>query len=300
MVTIPVVVGPTGIGKSDLAIALAKELDGEILSCDSRQIYKGMDIGTAKVSAEEQNEVPHHLINIIEPEEEYSAGRWASDADKTIHDILSRDKKPIICGGTFFYLQALRNGFDATTPPDQEFRRECLRREEKEEGTLHNELLRLNPERAEKIHPNDIYRTIRALQIHRDGRETTVGHSEASFELIQLNDSRELLYDRINKRVDRMVENGLLEEFETLLKRGYTEDTPGLKCVGYHELFNYIHQVESLETCLGRIKQNSRKYAKKQLTWLRNRENPRYQIEISELDTMITPLISYFSTEGSL
>ncbi len=293
--SIPVIIGPTGIGKSSLALEIARELGGEIVSCDSRQIYRGMDIGTAKPTKEELLSVPHHLVDILDPSDEYAAGRWAFDADEAIHSIAGRGKLPIICGGTFFYFSALRNGFDMTTSPDREFRKEALEREESEgAGTLHHELMEKNPLRADQIHANDLYRIIRALQIERDGAGKTDAMTEFEFTLVELYTKRENLYSRINSRVDNMLEQGLYKEFNTLLDRGFNQDTPGLKCVGYREFFNYIEKRESFEEAVSKIKQNSRHYAKRQLTWLRNREIPRFRIDIDELDSSTMPLIESF------
>jgi tRNA dimethylallyltransferase len=291
---IPVIFGATGIGKSALAVKMATELNGEIISCDSRQLYKYMDIGTAKPSKGELSLVPHHLIDTIEPSEEYSAGRWAFDADDVIRDCLRRGKLPIICGGSFFYFSALRNGFDSTATPDREYRQELLVRESVEgAGTLHRELREQNPERAKKIHEHDLYRVIRALQIERDGAEVTES-MDLPFSLIELRADRELLYSRINRRVDRMIELGLFEEFQSLQNRGYNEETPGLKCVGYKEFFNYIDNRDSFEESVASIKQHTRKFAKRQLTWLRNREQPQFQIDIEQLEKDTPPLLDSF------
>ncbi len=274
---IPVILGPTASGKSDLAFQLAQNIDGEIISCDSRQIYRNMDIGTAKPTKEELTTVPHHLIDILSPSEEYSAAHWALDAEKALLDIISRGKQPIICGGTFFYLQALTHGFDTTVPPNHAFREEALTREKEiGTGTLYKELVKIDPQRAEEIHPHDLYRTVRALQVALKAtpiqREITpIKEDEHTFLNIVLHLEREKVYTKINNRVDTMVGLGLFEEFKTLLSQGYGETSPGLKCVGYQEFFNYISEQEHFESALEKIKQHSRKYAKRQLTWLRNK-----------------------------
>ncbi len=289
---IPIIVGPTGIGKSSLAMTLAEELNGEIVSCDSRQLYRGMNIGTAKPTQEELDLVPHHMVDIIDPSEEYGAGRWAIEADTIIHDIISRGKLPIICGGTFFYFSALRDGFDITTPPDHAFRKNAIEREDRGgEGTLHAELQNINPERASEIHPRDIHRTIRALQIENDGSGEVQKSADHNFYMIELTTPRDQLYDRINKRVDQMVERGLFDEFQNLLESGLTEESPGLKCVGYREFFNYIDQSVSFDEVISQIKQSSRKYAKRQLTWLRNRETSQYKVEMDTISKSIPDLI---------
>ncbi len=272
MVKIPVIVGPTASGKSFLAIAIARLMDGEIISCDSRQVYCGMDIGTAKVTTEERSLVPHHCVDIIAPSDEYSAGRWAVDAAAAIEDIIARGKIPIICGGTFFYVRALMDGFDRTAKPDPLFRTEALRREADSSGALYQELEQCNPERAAQLHPNDLYRIIRSLQMVRDGaqEDLTVGSGRDNFAVITIEEDRTVLYNRINSRVDQMVEDGLYSELESLLKQGFDKDSPGLKCVGYQEFFNYIESHCSFTDSVEEIKKHSRKYAKRQLTWLRN------------------------------
>jgi len=265
---IPAILGPTGIGKSTFALSLAEKVDGEIISCDSRLIYRGLDIGTAKPNKEELRRIRHHCIDIISPEQEYAAGRWAMDADTAIRDCLGRGKIPIICGGTFFYCTALRQGFDSTTTPDISFRKTCLEREKAHgAGTLYADLFVQNPSRAEELHPNDLYRIIRALQIGRDGISSHLPVNQLDIKTIELTTDRVSLYDKINSRVDSMVERGLFEEFQGLLAAGFNSDSPGLKSVGYSEFFNYIESRCSFKDSIDRIKQNSRNFAKRQLTW---------------------------------
>ncbi len=285
--TIPFIAGPTGIGKSSFALDLAERINGEIVSCDSRLIYREMDIGTAKPSHEELRRVRHHCIDIIDPAEEYSAGKWAMDADTAIRDILSRGKRPILCGGTLFYASALRQGFDSTTTPDRQFREESIAREKSfGAGTLHADLQLLNPQRAEELHPHDLYRIIRALQIVRDGESISKPMESLNVAVVELQMDRAKLYERINARVDIMVQSGLFEEFQKLLEKGYNSTSPGLKSVGYFEFFNYIETRCSFKDSIERIKQNSRNYAKKQLTWLKNREKPSFQFDSSNIKSV--------------
>lgn len=280
---IPVILGPTGVGKSSLAISLAKKIGGEIISCDSRQIYRDMSIGTAKSTKEELDAVPHHLIDILDPSDEYAAGMWSGDAKVAIDSIIKRGKTPIICGGSFFYYHALINGFDLETPPDRDFREECKKREEENPGVLYRELEEVDSKRALEIESADIYRVIRSLQRVRDNSlEKVRVELPYSFVTTVLERNRAELYDKINSRVDKMVEDGLYDEFESLLQKGYHKESPGLKCVGYQEFFNYIEGESSLSSCVETIKRSSRKYAKRQLTWLRNKIAATVTINLDE------------------
>jgi tRNA dimethylallyltransferase len=283
---IPVILGPTGIGKTKIAIELAKQISGEIISCDSRQIYKYTDIATAKPTKEEQACVPHHLIDIIEPTEEYSAVRWVADCEAAIRDIKERGKVPIICGGTFFYIYAMRNGFDLSSKQNQELRKELeelLQNSGPEK--LHEMLAEKNPERAKQINIGDKYRILRALEIENGEKsEFKKSEIESEFSYFVLSCSREYLYKKIDERVDKMLERGLFEEYERICAKYPDPKTPGRNCVGYREFDAFAQKKESFENCIALIKQHSRNFAKRQLTWLRNKEAGKKNIDIEKLE----------------
>ena len=270
---IPVILGATAVGKSAVALELAKQIDGEVISCDSRQIYKFMDIATAKPSKSELREVKHHLIDIMEPNEEYSAAKWAEDCSAAVAEIKSRGKKPIICGGTFFYIEALKNGFDISGGQNSDLRNELLQfREKNGNEELYKLLAQKNPERAAQLHPNDTNRIIRALQIE-SGEKTvfSANEIEKDFEYFILSAEREKLYERINLRVDKMISDGLFDEYCEICKKYPDKNTAGRNCVGYREFDEFVAKVCGFDESVSLIKQHSRNFAKRQLTWLRNR-----------------------------
>lgn len=273
------IVGPTAVGKTALAIDLARELDGEIISCDSMQIYRGMDIGTAKPTKEEMATVPHHLIDIKNPDEEFSCADYAILAKEAIKDIVSRGKTPIFCGGTGLYLDSVIEieSFSSGVK-DEEFRKE-LESYAREHGAeaLHNMLREIDPESAEAIHMNNIKRVIRALEIYKCtgikksqwDKESKSDKSPYDATVIFLTcRDRELLYSRIEKRVDIMIGQGLLEEARRLYDSGYLrEGLTASSAIGYKELIPYFKGEATLESCIERLKISTRQYAKRQLTW---------------------------------
>ena len=278
-----VIVGPTAVGKTAFSIELAKRFKGEVISGDSMQIYKGLDIGTAKATPEEIDGIPHHLIDIKEVDESYSVSDFQKDASKKIDEITASGKVPIIVGGTGLYIESLLYpvSHSGESEPNFELRNE-LEEYAKENGNqiLWGRLNKIDPEAAEKIHPNNIRRVIRALEVYYE-----TGQLFSSFQnerrkkdsiydayIICLNTDRSLLYERINKRVDIMVEEGLLEEAQDLWKKlGPEPKDQSTKGIGYQELFSYFNDESNLEEAVAKIKQNSRRYAKRQLTWFRNR-----------------------------
>jgi tRNA dimethylallyltransferase len=281
---IPVLIGPTAIGKSAVAIELAKQIDGEIISCDSRQIYKHMDIATAKPTPKEQKEVLHHIIDIIEPNEEYSAARWVDDFITSVEIVRKRNKKPLICGGTFFYINALRDGFDISSSQNAELREEFIDISKKYGNEeLYKILTKKNPVRAALLHPNDTYRVVRALQIENDDR-VILKKSEEKFMLFVLSCPRDVLYKRINERVDSMVKNGLLDEYKFICKKYPDKNVPGRNCVGYRELDDFVLKEKTFEECVEKIKQHSRNFAKRQITWIRNKEKESFSIDVEKLN----------------
>lgn len=274
-----VIAGPTASGKTALSIALAKALDGEIISADSMQVYKEMDIGTAKVTMEEAQGVPHHLIDIITPEEEWNVMIFQQRAKAAIADIASRGKVPILCGGTGFYLRALLYDAQFDEEEGQPELRKQLEQEMKEQGAevLHSRLREVDPVSADKIHPNNEKRVIRALEYYMLHQEPISQYNEEQKQkespydicFIALTMEREKLYQRIDKRVDLMIEQGLVEEVKGLLERGVKPEWVSMQGLGYKEIVPYIQEKTTLEDAVYILKRDTRHFAKRQLTWFR-------------------------------
>lgn len=272
------VVGPTASGKTAYSIELAEKIGGEIISADSRLVYKGLDIGTAKPTIEERKGIPHYMIDIVEPEVEYSAGLYVKEARKCIDDILSRGKSPIIAGGTGLYFRILLEQYDLPeVPPNYQLREELKKLDSTE---LHSILRDLDSEAADKIYENDKKKLIRYIEIIKStGKKISEsrGISEPEFDVewIGCNFPRDILYERINKRVDMMIENGLIEETKQLLnKHGRINNL--LYTIGYQEIISYLDGEMTLDEASALLKQNSRRYAKRQLTWFRKNENIKW------------------------
>ncbi len=270
--------GPTAVGKTEFAIKLAEELDGEIISCDSMQLYKYMDIGSAKPTPEEMRRARHHLVDIIDPREDFSVAQYQKLAKDAISDILSRGRLPIISGGTGLYLNSLLYDMDfSSSPGDFTYRRELeALAEEKGSGYLHSMLAEQDERAASLIHPNNTKKIIRALERLKKGEESVRQFSDIRTEtsdydviLIGLTRNRDQLYDRINKRVDVLVEQGLFQEVQKLAALGLTADNISMKGIGYKEIFAYLDGRYTMEDAIDKIKKNTRHYAKKQLTWFR-------------------------------
>lgn len=272
------IVGATASGKTAYSIEFAKEINGEIISADSRLVYKGFDIACAKPSIEERYGIPHHMMDIVEPEFDYSAGLYELDAKKCIEDIISRGKTPIIVGGTGLYYRVLLEHYNLPkVEPDYAYREE-LKKEETAE--LYSRLTKLDSVCAEKIDSNDKKKIIRALEvIHITGKPMSEvqGQKEAEYEVewIGRNFPREILYDRINTRVDIMFENGIIDETKELLRR-HGRIPNILYTIGYQEVIAYLDGTLTLEEAKDKLKQNTRNYAKRQLTWFRKNENIKW------------------------
>lgn len=273
--------GPTASGKSAIAMALAQEYGWDIISCDSRQIYLGMDIGTAKPDHIEQSKVRHWLIDLIEPSETYSLFRYFDDAEGVIGQLHSNGKRGIICGGTGLYLRTLIEGVGVQEESDPGIRDKLTQRATIE-GTaeMHGELTRIDPVSASKIHVNDAQRIIRALAVYQQTGKTLSSlqtikdrTSRFRYSVIKLTLDREKLYQQIDARVDTMVQRGLYDEFRTLVKKGYTADSPGLLCVGYREFFNYDSGQIPFRDTVELIKRNTRRFAKRQVTWFAHQQD---------------------------
>ncbi len=273
-----VIAGPTASGKTSLGVKLALALGGEILNADSMQVYRGMDVGTAKPTREEQKGIPHHLLDVVDPDEEFNAAIYRSMAIPVITDMVARDKPCFVAGGTGLYIRSLLKGLFECPPSDMEIR-ESLRRECDTLGSpgLHERLVDIDPQCAQKIHPNDSIRIIRALEIIRlTGRrpsEVTGEHGfrDSRFNALELclDVDREELYDRINRRSVRMFEKGLARETENLLRKGYSPELKPMKSIGYRHMIMCLKGDWSREDAIRRLQRDTRRYAKRQLTWFR-------------------------------
>ncbi|MBB4074119.1 tRNA dimethylallyltransferase [Anoxybacillus voinovskiensis] len=274
-----VLIGPTAVGKTKMSIELAKRLDAEIISGDSMQIYRGMDIGTAKIMPAEMQGIPHHLIDIKDPEDSFSVAEFQQLVRPLIREITRRGKLPMIVGGTGLYIQSVLYDYQFTDAPSDEGYRQKLRKlvEEHGEMALFNMLKAVDEESAARIHPRNVRRVIRALEIyHCTGKTMSEWQKTQTPELlydvaiIGLTMEREQLYRRINERVEQMIANGLLDEVKALYDRGLS-DCQSIQAIGYKELYAYFAGTISLEEAIEQLKQNSRRYAKRQLTWFRNK-----------------------------
>lgn len=273
-----VIVGPTGAGKTKLAIELAKKINGEIISCDSMQIYKEMDIGTAKPTEKEQKEVKHHMIDIISPNERFSVSDYKKMAENKIEEVLANGKFPILVGGTGLYVNSLIYGIEFLEIEfDEKYRQQLETRAENEGlNKLYEEAKQIDEEAMKTISPNDKKRILRVLEIFHQTGMTKTKQDELSrkngpkydYKVFAINFEREILYDRINKRVDQMIEMGLIEEVEGIYKK-YNSFPTAMQGIGYKEVVEYITKNITKEEMIEKIKQETRRYAKRQLTWFR-------------------------------
>ncbi len=274
------IVGPTASGKTSYSIELAKKIDGEIISADSRLVYKYMNIGTAKPTIDEMGGIPHYMIDIIEPTDDYSAGLFKIQASQYIKKITSKGKIPIIVGGTGLYVDTLLRGYNMPQiPPDKQYRQYL---EQFDNDELHKKLVKLDSDSTKKIEKNDRKKIIRALEIIKYTNEKLdnvrdLSDSEYEIEWIGRNFSREELYQRINKRVDKMINNGLVEETKWLLNK-YGKAYNIVNTIGYREIFQYLDNNLSLEEATELLKKNTRNYAKRQLTWFRKFDDIKWNV----------------------
>ncbi len=273
------VIGPTASGKTEVGLQLARQIDGEIISADSMQVYRLMDIGTAKPSVQMQAEVPHHLIDILNPDDSYNAGQFAEDADQVISELQQHNKPAILLGGTNLYIKALIHGI-VHVPEISPKVKQGIQSQLKDKGLsfCYQRLQQLDPLSAQKLHPNDVSRISRALAV-----VTETGHSILEYQqqhgfnqerykvlFIGTRWPRDILYQRINQRVLLMIEGGLIDEAESLLWRGYSSDLPSMKSIGYKQAYAFLDDQISQGDMIADIQQKSRHYAKKQLTWYKN------------------------------
>lgn len=277
MIPIVTIEGPTAVGKSKFAFEIAKILETEIISADSRQVYKYLDIGTAKPSLEMQKQIAHHLVDTIDPNKGYNAGKFRQDAEQLISILYDKDKIPLIVGGTGFYIKTLKEGlFEAPEIPDSV--RKKLEDESSKCGNkaMFYKLQKIDPIAAERIDPNDRQRIIRALEVFEYTRKPISQHWQEQTEnqkyvcfSIYVTRERNKLYKAINNRVDKMMDKGLYKEVESLINSGYTFDDPGLNTLGYKEFKPLFEDISSLQEVVDKIKQHTRNYAKRQFTWYR-------------------------------
>lgn len=278
------IVGPTASGKTEIGVALALHLgNAEIINCDSVQIYQGIEIATAKPSAEEMCGVPHHLIDYVSPNVKYTAADWAKDASEKIHEIEGRGNVPILVGGTGFYLRTLRNPFFESPKTDEKLRQKILQIKEKKGAEhLHKLLIKVDKATAEKLFPRDYVRTSRALEVYfqtgsrlselQPLREKPPAFAER-IKIFALNPPRDLLYERINIRAEKHFERGLIEEVKQLRAQGVKDDTNALGAHGYRRVCELLRGERDLESAIEQTKQDVRNYAKRQITWFKREEN---------------------------
>ncbi|WP_044894154.1 tRNA (adenosine(37)-N6)-dimethylallyltransferase MiaA [Bacillus alveayuensis] len=300
-----VIIGPTAVGKTKLSIELAKRLDGEIISGDSMQVYKGMDIGTAKIKPEEMDGIPHHLIDIKEPTESFSVAEFQQMVRPLITEITKRGKLPMIVGGTGLYIQSVIYDYQFSDAPSDDNYRRRLETFAAECGVvaLHEKLKEIDPQSAERIHPNNVRRVIRAMEIfHCTGKTMTEWQKQQTPDLLYdvalvgLTMEREQLYRRINERVEQMMAEGLLDEVKTLYEQG-VRDCQSIQAIGYKEMYEYLDGGISLAEAVEQLKQNSRRYAKRQLTWFRNKMTVQWfdMTDLENFSTKVDEILHYIA-----
>lgn len=294
--TIPIICGPTGAGKTGVALSLAERFPVEIISADSRQIVKHLDIGTAKPTPEEQTQTPFHLVDIIEPGNRYSAFKFLEDADRIIGEVLARERIPLVVGGTGLYLRALSEGVIEIENDRPEVRGKLERQmEELGPEAMHRRLTEVDPEEAARVHPHNRVRVIRALEIFELTGKTKSAlassgaykRSNRRFDYFCLAPPRERLYEIIDSRVDRMISEGLVPEIKDLVEQGWGERIRAANVIGYVEILDYLDGQISLDQAIADIKQNSRRYAKRQMTWFRHQADCRFFEQPGEIETVL-------------
>lgn len=274
------ILGPTGSGKSDLALALAERFRGEIVNCDSLQVYRGLDIGTAKTPPEERRGVPHHLFDIVDPQETFSAAAYADLARPLLTEICGRARLPFIVGGTGFYFRTLFEGLSPGPQRDERLRQELERREVRRNGLLHRYLRRFDPPSASRIHPNDKQKIVRCVEICRLQRRpasVVLGHPRVplqGFRVLKLGlaPRREILYSHIEQRAARMFQNGIVQEVADLLRAGVPLDAKAFESLGYKEAIAVLQGKLALNEAVERTARETRQYAKRQMTWFRKEQ----------------------------
>ena len=310
MKNLVILTGPTAVGKTSLSINLAKAINGEIISADSMQIYKKMDIGTAKVMPEEMDGIKHYLIDVIEPTEDFHVVKFKQMVEAAIDEIYAKGKIPIICGGTGFYIQAILYDIDFTENEIDKNYRKSLEAFAKEKGNeaLHEKLNAIDPESAKAIPAANVKRVIRAIEYFEQTGEKFSVHnatqkeknSPYNFAYFVLNDDRQLLYNRIDARVDKMIADGLVSEVKSLLASGVRKGMTAMDGIGYKELLDYLEGDGSLDDAISLIKQKSRNYAKRQLTWFRREKEVIWldKTVLNSDDLLLDSILSNLKEKG--
>lgn len=308
---IAVITGPTATGKTVLGVSLALELGGEVVSADSMQLYRGMDIGTAKATAEEMRGVPHHMLDVADPNESWSVSMYVQAADRCVQDILARGRLPIVVGGTGLYIDSLIHGTDfAGGEPDEALRNELNEKYDRDGGeAMLNELGDFDPQRAEKLHPADKKRIVRAFEVYISTGHTITEHDrdtqsrppryDAACIVLSFKD-RNRLYERIDARVEGMAQQGLFEEVKALLDSGVPESATAMQAIGYKEAVYALKGEISRDEAIELIKRESRRYAKRQLTWLRRKERLKWILweDSPDFDFARRCSTEYFAAHG--
>lgn len=285
------IVGPTGVGKTDLALRLAQRLEAEIVNADSRQVYRGLDIGSAKPTSEERAAVPHHLYDVVDPDEPFDCARYRDLGRAIIDGVRNRGHPVVLVGGTGLYVKVLRYGICSGPPRDAKIRARLAEAERERPGTLHDLLRRSDPVAAERLHPHDSIRLIRALEVHElTGKPLSAWQAEHGFRaaelevrVVGLNMERPALYERINRRCEAMIAAGLVEEVQRLWDRGFGPDLGPLRSIGYREIGRHLRGRCDLAQAVADMAQASRRLAKRQLTWFRADPSIRWY-NLSEQD----------------
>ena len=310
MKNLVILTGPTAVGKTSLSINLAKAINGEIISADSMQIYKKMDIGTAKVMPEEMDGIKHYLIDVIEPTEDFHVVKFKQMVEAAIDEIYAKGKIPIICGGTGFYIQAILYDIDFTENEIDKNYRKSLEAFAKEKGNeaLHEKLNAIDPESAKAIPAANVKRVIRAIEYFEQTGEKFSVHNASqkeknspyNFAYFVLNDDRQLLYNRIDARVDKMIADGLVSEVKSLLASGVRKGMTAMDGIGYKELLDYLEGDGSLDDAISLIKQKSRNYAKRQLTWFRREKEVIWldKTVLNSDDLLLDTILSNLKEKG--
>jgi len=296
------IIGPTAVGKTALSLVLAERFDGEVISADSRQIYRHMDIGTAKATLQERRAVPHHLIDVLVPDERMTLARYKREAARAVEGVWRRGKLPLLVGGTGLYVHAVLEGWRIPeVPPNRPLRARLRQRAERLGGdALHGELERVDPEAAEKIHPNNVRRVIRALEVyHETGTPISElqGKEPAGYRVLEigLTMPREALYRRIDERVDRMIAQGLVREVQWLMEHGYGLELSAMSGLGYRQIGRYLEGEIDLDEAVRRIKSQTRRFVRQQYTWFKLSDESIHWFDTTEIDTEeIVQLVARF------